>query len=134
MNTLKLSELFLRYSLATCFLSAVADRFGVWGAAGTTGVVWGNFNNFNDYTASLLFYFPSKIIPLFSWSATILEILIALLLILGIKLRLTAFFSALLLLSFIISMTIAFGIKSSFDYSVFTACAASLFLALSSKN
>ena len=30
----KLSSLFLRLALGTSFLSAVADRFGLWGASG----------------------------------------------------------------------------------------------------
>ena len=32
----------LRVALAAGFLSAVADRFGLWGMPGTPGVAWGD--------------------------------------------------------------------------------------------
>jgi hypothetical protein len=33
----------VRLPLAFSFLSAVADRFGLWGPFGTAGVAWGDF-------------------------------------------------------------------------------------------
>jgi hypothetical protein len=33
----------LRVALAFSFLSAVADRFGLWGQFGVDGVSWGDF-------------------------------------------------------------------------------------------
>ena len=44
----------MRMALAAGFLSAVADRFGLWGPIGTPGVSWGGFAKFLDYTATLL--------------------------------------------------------------------------------
>ena len=44
---------FLRIALAAGFLSAVADRFGLWGPPGTPGVAWGNWSEFLDYVAAL---------------------------------------------------------------------------------
>lgn len=125
----KIGYYFLRYSLAASFLSAVADRFGLWGKAGTSGVVWGNFENFTSYTGSLLSFLPSSSYSFFSWSATILEIIIAVFLIVGFRLKYTAMASSLLLASFAFSMTISYGFKSPLDYSVLTACAASWLLA-----
>jgi uncharacterized membrane protein YphA (DoxX/SURF4 family) len=125
----KMSLNFLRYALAGSYLSAVADRFGFWGAAGTSGVTWGNFQSFTDYTASLLNFLPTTFMSFFAWSATLIEIVIGILLIVGFKLKLTSIASAGLLMTFALSMTVAYGIKAPFDYSVFTACAASLLLA-----
>ena len=42
----------MRMALAAGFLSAVADRFGLWGPIGTPGVSWGGFAKFLDYTAT----------------------------------------------------------------------------------
>ena len=49
----KLSSVFLRLALGMSFLSAVADRFGLWGAYGQPNVSWGNYARFVDYTAQL---------------------------------------------------------------------------------
>jgi hypothetical protein len=45
---------FLRLALATGFLSAGADRLGLWGPRGTPGVAWGGFDSFLAYTGKLL--------------------------------------------------------------------------------
>src|SRR5689334_17930898 len=45
----------LRVALAFSFLSAVADRFGLWGQFGS-GVAWGDFERFTAYTAQLLWF------------------------------------------------------------------------------
>lgn len=126
----KLTLYFLRFTLAASFLSAVADRFGFWGEVGSPGVVWGNFEIFKDYTGSLLFFLPKTFVSFFAWIATIIEVLLSVLLVIGLKLKEIAFVSGLLLGSFALSMTLAYGIKSPLDYSVFTACAASFALAL----
>ena len=43
----------LRLALAFSFLSAVADRFGLWGQFGAARVAWGDFGHFTAYTAQL---------------------------------------------------------------------------------
>src|SRR5262249_55933383 len=43
----------LRVGLAAAFLSAVADRFGLWGQPGSRGVSWGDMAHFYDYTAEV---------------------------------------------------------------------------------
>src|SRR3954469_26048517 len=55
----KLAAVFLRLALAAGFLSAVADRFGLWGPAGTPGVGWGGFDPFLAYTGKLLWFLPA---------------------------------------------------------------------------
>ncbi len=50
-----------RVGLGTAFLSAVADRLGLWGPAGTNHVFWGNFHNFTEYLRSLAPYLPAAL-------------------------------------------------------------------------
>jgi hypothetical protein len=44
------AAVFLRAALGFSFLSAVADRFGLWGAYGRSHVAWGDFPHFVVYT------------------------------------------------------------------------------------
>jgi len=57
------SSVVLRYGLGLGFLSAVADRFGLWGAYGQPNVEWGNFARFLEYTHLLNWYLPEGMIP-----------------------------------------------------------------------
>lgn len=134
-NQEKIIIYFLRITLAIGFLSAVADRLGFWGSAGSTNVAWGNFESFENYVLYLNPYLNTSLVPSVSWFVTILEILFALFLLLNYFIKEIAFLSALLLLSFAVSMTFVSGIKVPFDYSVYSASAAafSLFL-LQSKR
>jgi len=119
----------LRLSLAACFLSAVADRFGIWGKPGAPNVGWGTFDAFLAYTGKLLGFLPAGLAFTGGWAATVLEIILALGLLVGWKLRWFAVASSLLLLSFALTITISLGAEPAFSYSVWTAFAASLFLA-----
>ncbi|HEV3410293.1 MAG TPA: hypothetical protein VG095_08355, partial [Chthoniobacterales bacterium] len=58
---------FVRIALASAFLSAVADRFGLWGAPGAAGVSWGDLEKFNAYVAQLNWSVPAMFIPLLGW-------------------------------------------------------------------
>lgn len=125
----KIVVLCVRLALAASFLSAVADRFGLWGASGTGSVAWGNFPDFIGYTQMLLWYLPAKAVTVFAWVATVLEVLFAVGLLLGIKLRLVSAASAILMLLFALSMTFATGAEGPLSYSVWTASAAAMLLA-----
>ena len=120
--------LFACYALAAGFLSAVADRFGIWGAPGTEGVAWGSWVNFLKYTALLNPWAPQSWILIIGTAATALEIIFASALILGVCTRFVALGSGLLLLVFALSMTFTFGVKSPLDYSVFSASAAAFLI------
>ena len=122
----RLAILYARVAVGTAFLSAVADRFGLWGSHGG----WGNFANFTHYTAQVNSFMPASTIPYLAWIATIAETLLGVALLIGIWPRYVALASALLLAFFGIAMAISFGIKSPLDYSVFSASAAALLLAL----
>ena len=119
----------LRIALAAAFLSAVADRFGIWGANGTHGVSWGDWSHFVAYTGKLLWFLPSALVNPAAWVATIAEAGLAIALLTGLRSRIVALASAALLASFALTMTVALGIKAPLDYSVFTAAAAALLLA-----
>ena len=56
------ATLLLRIGLGVGFLSAVADRLGLWGAFGQPNVEWGNFSRFLEYTHTLNWYLPAGMI------------------------------------------------------------------------
>jgi len=118
--------LYARIALGGAFLSAVADRFGLWGKKGG----WGNFANFTRYVAEVNSFMPALTIPFLAWTATAAELFFGIALVLGIWPRWVAFGSALLLALFGTAMAISFGVKSPLDYSVFSASAGALLLAL----
>lgn len=129
MNLPTFIPVFLRFSLAASYLSAVADRFGLWGESGAAGVFWGNFQNFNAYTHTLNPLLPELLILPLSWLVTIVEIVLGILLIFNIRPKEVGYMSAGLLALFGIAMILNLGVKVPLDYSVFTACASSLALA-----
>jgi uncharacterized membrane protein YphA (DoxX/SURF4 family) len=124
----------LRITLSSAFLSAVADRFGLWGPPGSAHVAWGDFGHFLQYAGRVNSFAPRVLIPLLAWTATIAELVLGIWLLVGIGLRWAAYSSAALLLAFALAMTISFGVKSPLDYSVFTAAAAPLALGAFSKT
>ncbi len=123
------ARLFLRFALAAAFLSAVADRFGLWGAPGGINVAWGEFPAFVEYTAQVNSFLPAGLAPVLAWASTALELFLGLALIVGFRLRIAATASGALLLLFALAMTISFGVKAPLDYSVFTASAGAFLLA-----
>jgi uncharacterized membrane protein YphA (DoxX/SURF4 family) len=123
-------RLFARFALGASFLSAVADRFGVWGPYGAKNVSWGNFASFVKYTGAVMSLFPSSLTVSFAWAATVAETLLGIFLIAGFKVRMVSALSGLLLLLFAMGMVTGLGLKSPFDYSVFSAAAAAFLLAL----
>ena len=128
-NGTEIVRLFARFALGASFLSAVADRFGLWGPYGAKNVSWGNFAHFVEYTGAVTSLFPSSSTVSFAWAATVAETLFGILLIAGFKIRMASVLSGLLLLSFAIGMVTGLGIKTPFDYSVFSAAAAAFLLA-----
>lgn len=122
------SQVFLRTALSVSYLSAVADRFGIWGAPGSKSVSWGNWDNFVAYSNSVNSFASPAIGTLLAYVATALEILLPVLLLIGYKLKWISLFSGVLLLGFALAMTLSFGLKAPLDYSVFTGAAASFLL------
>lgn len=122
-------RLFARLALGASFLSAVADRFGLWGQHGAKNVSWGDFAHFVKYTGAVISHFPSSWTVSFAWAATVAETLFGILLIAGFKTRTISVLSGLLLLSFAVGMATGLSIKAPLDYSVFSAAAAAFLLA-----
>src|SRR5512135_779691 len=128
-NGTEVVRLFARFALGASFLSAVADRFGLWGPYGAKNVSWGNFAHFVEYTGAVTSLFPTAWTNSFAWAATVAETLFGILLIAGFKTRMTSVLAGLLLFSFAMAMVTGLGIKKPLDYSVFSAAAAAFLLA-----
>ena len=94
----------LRLALATAFLSSVFGRLGLWGHYSS------GWASFVKYSASVNWYLPAPLVE-------------------PVTVRLAAFGSAALLMLFALAM-FSGNPKSPFDYSVFTASFAALFLAV----
>src|SRR6516225_5512735 len=110
-NGTQIVRLFARFALGVSFLSAVADRFGLWGPYGARNVSWGDFAHFVEYTGAVTSLFPSSLTVSFAWAATVGETLFGILLIAGFKIRMASVLSGLLLLSFAIGMVTGVGIR-----------------------
>lgn len=123
----KIIKLFLRLAISTGFLSASADRFGWWDKEVS---VWGNLNDFLEYTQLLNPWMPEALIPTIAITATAAEIIFGIFLLIGFKTALFAKLSGYLLLLFALSMTFSTGIKGVFDFSVLSASAGAFALSL----
>lgn len=121
----KLVKLFLRLAIAGGFLSAVADRFGIW----NYHVAWGDWDSFVAYTQTLLPWFSQGVVEVAAIIATAAEVILAILLIIGWRTTSVARLSGILMLVFALAMTFSGGIKTAFDASVFAAAAAAFALA-----
>jgi thiosulfate dehydrogenase (quinone) large subunit len=120
----KFVSVYLRLALGTAFLSAVADRFGLWGPPGARNVGWGDFAHFMSYTAQLSPWAPPAVIPVLAWLATAAETVLGIALVLGFLARLAGLLSGIVLLLFALGMCVGTGVKSALAYSVFSGSAA----------
>jgi putative oxidoreductase len=111
-QVLKVASWLLRIALAAAFLSAVADRFGLWGPPGSPGVAWGNLTRFNAYVAKLIWFLPPAGVVTVGLLATAAETLLGLTLLIGWQLRWVALLSAILLFSFATAMLVGLGPKA----------------------
>lgn len=123
----KVAKVFLRMAIALAFLSAIADRLGLWPKEVS---VWGSWGSFVEYTAFINPWFSSSMFQPIAITVTAAEVIFALCLILGFRTELFAKLSGILLLVFALAMTFSGGFKAALDYSVFTASAAAFALAL----
>ncbi len=124
------ATIFARLALGAGFLSAVVDRFGVWGESGTGNVAWGNFDSFTAYVEDLAPYLPDLLVDSTAWAATGVEAVLGIALLLGIALRWTAVGTLVTLLAFGGSMFFFSGFQAPLNASVFSAAAAAALLAL----
>lgn len=118
--------IFLRLMLGAAFLNGIASRFGLYGK----NVGYGNYANYVKYAGEVNSFLPASIVPFLANAATAAELSLGLLLVLGFWVRWAAYGSAALLAMFGIAMAISFGVVSPLDYSVFSACAGALVVAV----
>jgi len=128
-NSSKLPQLLLRIALGIGFIVTVLDRLGFLGPLGTNNIEWGNWDNFINYTGTLLPFLRRPAVSIMGSIATLSESVIGVLLIIGFKTRPAAIGSCILTLSFALAMTLFLGIKAPINFAVFPFCAASLLLA-----
>ncbi len=121
---------YARFALAGAFLSAVAGRFGLWHR--TFDMQY--FQHFIQYTGQVLAFMPAATVPFLAWAATVCETTLAVLLIAGLWPRWVAWAAAVLLAMFATSMAISLGPKAPLDYSVYSASAAAVLLALQAED
>jgi putative oxidoreductase len=126
----RVAMVYARVALGTAFLSAVAGRFGIWDRS----VDWAHFERFINRTAQVNAFMPAFTIPFLAYAATVTEITCGVALIVGFQLRWTALASAILLFFFATAMAISLGVKPPLDYSVFSASAGALLLALRARH
>jgi uncharacterized membrane protein YphA (DoxX/SURF4 family) len=124
----KIPQLLLRYALGITFLTPVLDRLGILGQPGVGNIEWGNWDNFIDYTSTLMPIFDRPLVNTMGAIATVAELLIAICLIVGFKTKQAALGASLITLTFIIFMILSVGIQKPINYGVFTASAAGLLL------
>lgn len=127
-NSFKTPQLLLRLAIGITFLTPVLDRLGILGAAGTGNIEWGNWENFINYTTTLMPFFDRPMVNVMGLIATVSEATIAIALIIGFKTKYAALGSSLLTLTFIIFMATSVGIQKPINFGVFTASAASFLL------
>src|SRR3981189_248572 len=83
----KWAVLYARIALGASFLSGIADRFGLWRGR---NVGYGNFDGFVRYTAKVNAFMPASTIPFLAWAATIAELVLGLMLVIGLWPRWTS--------------------------------------------
>jgi putative oxidoreductase len=74
----------LRRALGVTLLSAVVDRFGLWGPPGAVNISWGNWPRFVAYTAQVNSFLPAAVAPELAVVATVAELALGLALLLGV--------------------------------------------------
>jgi putative oxidoreductase len=124
----KFPQLLLRYALGITFLTPVLDRLGLLGQPGVGNIEWGNWDNFINYTTTLMPIFDRPLVNTMGAIATVSELLISICLIVGFKTKQAALGASLITLTFIIFMTLSVGIQKPINYGVFTASAAGFLL------
>jgi putative oxidoreductase len=117
-----------RLAFGITLLSAVGDRFGLWGPHGAPHVAWGDWAHFVQYCGVLNSYTPVVLIPVLAWISTALD-RFGIAFLIGFQLEYVAYGSAILFGLFAFGMTWGTGIKSPLDASVFTDAAGALLLA-----
>ena len=119
----------LRILVGLAFLGSVADRFGLFGPAGASGVSWGDFAHFVAYTRAVNAFLPVGWAPALAALATLGEATLGFALLLGVRPQLAARGATALLLLFAIAMAASLGFAAPFPYAVWVLAAGAWALA-----
>lgn len=119
---IRIVRIAIRLSLATAFLSAVADRFGWWKPLGQGS--WGSMDAFADYTHQLVPFASGWLLTVMVCAATATEATLGVLLLIGWRPKLVGLATCLVLIVFGTAMALSLGLASPLSYSVFTAASA----------
>jgi len=123
-----IAQLILRLALGVGFLLPVMDRLGFMGPNGTSGVTWGDWKHFVDYTHTLVPFANRPIANLLSLLATIAEAVFGVCLIIGFRIKEAALGAGILTLLFGLCMAVFKGIGAPFSYPVFVFTGGALVL------
>jgi uncharacterized membrane protein YphA (DoxX/SURF4 family) len=121
-DPIRVVRLALRLSLASAFLSAVADRFGWWEELGRGS--WGSMGAFADYVRQLVPFASGWLLTVIVWAATVAEVTLGVLLLIGWRPKLVGAATCLTLTVFGTAMAVSLGVETPLSYSVFSAASA----------
>ncbi|WP_225725908.1 MULTISPECIES: hypothetical protein [unclassified Nocardia] len=107
-----------RILVGLLLLGSVADRFGLLGGPGSSGVSWGEYSAFTDYTRKLLPLRLAPLAPTAAATATAAEFTLGLALLIGYAVRYAAAAAAALLTTFGLAMATSVGISDMLSYAV----------------
>jgi uncharacterized membrane protein YphA (DoxX/SURF4 family) len=99
------------------------------GADRHTGGVVGRVRQVPGLYRNALPYLSTTLVAVAGWASTVAEIVLGVALLAGVRVRLAALASGVLLLTFAIAMTTALGPEAPLSYSVWTAAAGAFLLA-----
>jgi uncharacterized membrane protein YphA (DoxX/SURF4 family) len=123
-----IAQLILRLALGLGFLLPVMDRLGLMGPYGTSGVSWGDWKHFVDYTHTLVPFTSRLVATILSLLATIAEAVFGVCLIIGFRIKQAALGAGILTLLFGLCMAVFKSIDAPFSYPVFVFTGGALVL------
>lgn len=127
-NSFGIAQLILRLALGVGFLMPVMDRIGLLGPHGSSGVTWGDWKHFVDYTNSLVPFANKPTANIMGLFATIAEVVFGVCLFIGFRIKETALGAGILTLIFGLCMAIFLSIGAPFNYPVFVFTGGALVL------
>ena len=121
--------LFMRLALAFTLLAAIADKLGYWGEPGKPTILWGDWDAYVDYLQTLVPFASNSLAEMLATVATIVEVALAVMLLVGLKVRWAAIGVGIYSLFLALASVVSVGVKVPFNYSLFVICAAGFLLA-----
>jgi len=124
-----IAEWCIRLSLGLALLCAAADRLGLWGQNGADNVGWGDWGHLVQYCGLDNCFLQSNWAGSLAWVAAALETICGIGLISGLFLRIAAYSTFFLMVSFALWTIITLGVRTPVNHSLFVDAAAALALA-----